>query len=162
SPRCYIGQEIPLSNRCRAGDKAPPAACDSLPVGCGAMARPSTVHRCASCGATSPRWAGRCPDCGDWNCLEPVVGSPVQERASAMVQPVMEVEESGARAVPSGLGEVDRVLAGGIVPGSVTLLYGEPGVGKSTLTLQVLRTVAAGGRSSLLVSAEESAVQVRG
>jgi DNA repair protein RadA/Sms len=78
-----------------------------------------------------------------------------------LVVPLALIAPDGAIPVPTGLSEVDRVLSGGLVPGSVTLLYGEPGVGKSTLTMQVLASVASTGRSALLISAEESAAQVR-
>lgn len=130
------------------------------------MSRARTVHRCRHCEATTPRWAGRCPSCGEWGSLleEPEV--PPSRRASsgagfAAAVPLLEVGAAAAAPLPTGVPELDRVLGGGLVPGSVTLLGGEPGVGKSTLLLQVLGSVAATGRRTLLVSAEESAPQVR-
>jgi DNA repair protein RadA/Sms len=161
--RCCRGQRV-YERTARDGgplQRCPDGGCSNRFLTCAAMTRPTSVHRCRMCDATAPRWAGRCPDCGEWNSLEPVA-RPAAPAANAVdVQPLAHVAMDGATAVPTGLSEVDRVLAGGLVPGSVTLLYGEPGVGKSTLTLQVLRTVAAEGRCSLLVSAEESAQQVR-
>ncbi|HVX23054.1 MAG TPA: DNA repair protein RadA [Acidimicrobiales bacterium] len=131
------------------------------------MARPTVTHRCADCGAVAQRWVGRCPECGAWNALVQEVtvrGGPAPSgRGPAAGDPVPlgTVDLEGCRPRPTGVGEVDRVLAGGLLPGSVTLLYGEPGVGKSTLLLQVLCSVAAQGRTVLLVSAEEAAAQVR-
>jgi DNA repair protein RadA/Sms len=112
--------------------------------------------RCDACGQGSPRWFGRCPDCGTWGSATTVApgasGSPAISALSI-------VEERVAR-VPSGICEVDRVLGGGFVPGSVTLLAGDPGVGKSTLVLQITDGLAAAGRATLLVTAEESLDQV--
>jgi DNA repair protein RadA/Sms len=118
---------------------------------------------------TTTRWAGRCPTCGEWNSLvEEMVATPTGAvttsalaTAGAGPVPLCGVDISGAAARPTGLAELDRVLGGGVVPGSVTLLGGEPGVGKSTLLLQVLRSVADTGAPVVLVSAEESAAQVR-
>ncbi len=132
------------------------------------MARARTLHRCQSCGATTPRWTGRCSACGEWGSLvEEVVAAsgrgrdPV--RVDTPVAPVLleDVTSIGAAPVPTGIGELDRVLGGGLVPGSVTLLGGEPGVGKSTLLLQALGSLASRGATALLVSAEESGPQVR-
>ena len=139
------------------------------------MAKARTVHRCQECGAAALRWAGRCPACGAWNTLveeleQPAVtsdptghwalGSGFRSPRAAAV-PIAEVVTDGCGPRPTGLGEVDRVLGGGLLPGSVTLLGGEPGIGKSTLLLQVLGAVATAGARSLLVTAEESAEQVR-
>jgi DNA repair protein RadA/Sms len=131
------------------------------------MAKTAKQHRCIDCGSTTPRWAGRCPSCGEWNTLvEEVKLGPLVEAVdaldlSAMPVPLSSVDVAEAAAVPTGLSEFDRVLSGGLVPGSVTLLGGEPGIGKSTLLLQVLAARAAAGHRVLLVSAEESAHQVR-
>ncbi|HUO48526.1 MAG TPA: DNA repair protein RadA, partial [Acidimicrobiales bacterium] len=145
------------------------------------MARPRTVHRCRDCDAVTPRWAGRCPTCGAWNALieetaAVAVTPPATGRFPGLEHEALAHRDPGAAAVPvsladvdlaqsaprpTGLEELDRVLGGGLVPGSVTLLGGEPGVGKSTLVLQVLAAMAAGGRRVLLVSGEESAQQVR-
>jgi DNA repair protein RadA/Sms len=131
------------------------------------MAKTAKRHRCMDCGSTTARWAGRCPTCGEWNTLveEEQLGSLAQAvdalGLSSLPLALAEVDVSEAMAVPTGVEEFDRVLAGGLVPGSVTLLGGEPGIGKSTLLLQVLAARAAAGHRVLLVSAEESAHQVR-
>ena len=108
---------------------------------------------------------GRCPTCGEWNTLveERAAPRPASPGAAAGVvpMPIGQAPATAVHPVPTGLAEVDRVLGGGLVPGSVTLLGGEPGVGKSTLLLQLLGRVAASGGRTLLVSAEESAHQVR-
>ncbi|MGH9097180.1 MAG: DNA repair protein RadA, partial [Acidimicrobiales bacterium] len=130
---------------------------------------PKTVkrHRCIDCGATSAQWVGRCPTCGEWNTLveeselDPLVQAVNELDLSLMPVPLSSVDVAEAAAIPSGVAEFDRVLTGGLVPGSVTLLGGEPGIGKSTLLLQVLAARAATGHRVLLVSAEESAHQVR-
>src|SRR4051812_42212901 len=134
------------------------------------MPKDRTLYRCQECGATAPRWEGRCHSCGDWNTLvEQTVGrgraavavtSPPSEPLTRPV-PVGEVPLTSGASRPTGLGEVDRVLGGGLVPGSVTLLGGEPGVGKSTLLLQMLTSLAGAGARCLLVCGEESAAQVR-
>jgi DNA repair protein RadA/Sms len=130
------------------------------------MARAKTLHRCAACGATASRWSGRCATCGAWNTLveEPVAPAGAAWAAglapAAPPMPIAAVDAGSWSARPTGVPELDRVLGGGLVPGSVTLLGGEPGIGKSTLVLQVLAAVAASGRRALLVSGEESAAQV--
>jgi DNA repair protein RadA/Sms len=143
--------------------------------------------KCSCCGALTARWTGKCPSCGEWNSLveQPraaekparlpfgtderlaLADSGFREAgATAMgaggpTVPLSSVDPREAEPRTTGLKELDRVLGGGLVPGSVTLLAGEPGVGKSTLLLQALRTRAAAGEPVLLVSAEESAQQVR-
>ncbi|MHB8499264.1 MAG: DNA repair protein RadA, partial [Acidimicrobiales bacterium] len=122
---------------------------------------------CIDCGTTTLRWAGRCPSCGEWNTLveeaelAPLVRAVDELDLTAMPVALSSIDLSAARPVPTGVCEFDRVLAGGLVPGSVTLLGGEPGIGKSTLLLQVLLSRASRGHRVLLVSAEESAHQVR-
>lgn len=121
------------------------------------------MYRCVECGDTSPKWVGRCPGCEQWNTLQEEVtrpSGPVAAPQRAAV-PITEVAPDGATPVPTGLEEVDRVLCGGLVPGSVTLIGGEPGVGKSTLLLQMVGGFAQRGGRCLYVSAEESAQQVR-
>ncbi|HVM09778.1 MAG TPA: DNA repair protein RadA [Acidimicrobiales bacterium] len=135
------------------------------------MARAKTIHRCTECGAGSPQWAGRCPGCGSWNTLVEEREQPRVIRglgdggragiAGSTPVPLLEVDAGEWAARPTGIGELDRVLGGGLVPGSVTLLGGEPGIGKSTLLLQVASTLATSGAKTLVVSAEESAQQVR-
>ena len=132
------------------------------------MARPRTVHRCSDCGSSTPRWAGRCPACGEWNTLveelEPSGsrsgGRPPTTASSAPVELAAMAGEPAAP-VPTGLAELDRVLSGGLVPGSATLVGGEPGIGKSTLLLQAAAEMTRHGARCLLVSAEESPSQVR-
>jgi len=131
------------------------------------MAKTAKRHRCIDCGSTTARWAGRCPTCGEWNTLVeeaqlgPLVRAVDALDLASMPVPLRSVDVSEAAPVPTGVEEFDRVLSGGLVPGSVTLLGGEPGIGKSTLLLQVLAARAAAGQRVLLVSAEESAHQVR-
>ncbi len=131
------------------------------------MAKTAKRHRCIDCGGTTARWAGRCPSCGEWNTLVeeahlgPLVRAVDDLNLSSMPVPLSSVDMSEAAPLPTGVAEFDRVLSGGLVPGSVTLLGGEPGIGKSTLLLQVLAARAASGHRVLLVSAEESAHQVR-
>ncbi|MBS1848774.1 MAG: DNA repair protein RadA, partial [Actinobacteria bacterium] len=111
--------------------------------------RSHTSFRCTDCGQVTPVWNGRCNGCEGWNTLEATVASAV---------PLAQVSALRAAPTPVGIGEVDRVLGGGLVPGSVTLLSGPPGVGKSTLSLQL----AAGSSSTVLyVAAEETVAQVR-
>ncbi|MBW3615138.1 MAG: DNA repair protein RadA [Actinobacteria bacterium] len=131
------------------------------------MARLRTVHRCSDCGTVSPQWAGRCSSCGEWNSLieEVEAARPAMAGARAGVPdrpiPILEVDAAEWAPRPTGLGELDRVLGGGLVPGSVTLVGGEPGIGKSTLLLQAAACLASAGARCLLVSAEESKQQVR-
>jgi DNA repair protein RadA/Sms len=124
---------------------------------------------CQSCGAVSPRWAGKCPSCGEWNTLaeeaEAIAppGSGLARRTSGRVI-ALESLKGKSREAPrftTGFAELDRVTGGGIVPGSALLIGGEPGVGKSTLLLQLAASVARSGRRALYVSGEEAAAQVR-
>ena len=131
------------------------------------MARIKTHFECQQCGYQAPRWMGRCPECGNW-------GSLVEERPtagggrgagvrgpSASPVPVTEVEGPALARIPTGFPEVDRTLGGGVVPGSVVLIGGDPGIGKSTLLLQVAARLASQGRKALYVSGEESTEQIR-
>jgi DNA repair protein RadA/Sms len=126
-----------------------------------------TVFRCGECGAATPKWAGRCPGCDEWNTLIEEVERPVAAAAypfappEERAMPIVEIDANEYAARPTGVDELDRVLGGGLVPGSVTLLGGEPGIGKSTLLLQALAALASGGTRGLLISAEESRQQVR-
>ncbi|MEJ7765313.1 MAG: DNA repair protein RadA [Acidimicrobiales bacterium] len=126
------------------------------------MAKLRTVHRCRCCGVEAARWQGRCPGCGEWDALVehvPPASAPAVPLADGP-RPISEVDAGGAAPLQTGVAELDRVLGGGLVPGSVTLVGGEPGIGKSTLLLQALAQRSA-SRTTLLVSAEESAQQVR-
>ncbi|MGQ0618555.1 MAG: DNA repair protein RadA [Panacagrimonas sp.] len=128
------------------------------------MSRPKTHHVCQNCGSSAPKWSGQCADCGTWNSLvESVEPSGNQgrgaSRPTAIVRRLDQVDADSAPRTPSGLSEVDRVLGGGLVAGSVILIGGDPGIGKSTLLLQVL-AAAEGRLSTLYVSGEESLSQV--
>ncbi|MEL0041694.1 MAG: DNA repair protein RadA [Ilumatobacter sp.] len=128
------------------------------------MSRPRIAHVCSSCGTHHPKWAGQCTGCGEWNTLvEEVVSTggeaPLVASAPAgRPVPIAEVDAIAGEPRPTGITEFDRVLSGGLVPGSVTLVGGEPGIGKSTLLLQVAHSWPG---SVLYVCAEESAQQVR-
>ena len=125
----------------------------------------TAAHRCAECGWTTPKWVGRCGECQAWGAVEEVSSGPSRSTPPAPVtapaRPIAEVDVEVARARPTGVDELDRVLGGGLVPGAVVLLSGEPGVGKSTLLLDVASRGAASGRTVLYVTGEESAGQVR-
>jgi DNA repair protein RadA/Sms len=129
------------------------------------MTRIKTVHTCADCGTGHPKWSGQCSGCGAWNTLAEEI--PAVQSGAATGGPALAMAEVSllhdidallAEPQPTGISELDRVLGGGIVPGSVTLLGGEPGIGKSTLLLQLL---AWWPGTALYVSGEESAQQVR-
>ena len=124
------------------------------------------AYSCAECGWTTAKWVGRCGECQAWGTVDVAGGSRPSGRTAAApvvspARPITEVAIDGARSVPSGIGELDRVLGGGVVPGGVLLLAGEPGVGKSTLLLELAARWAQAGRRTLYVSGEESAAQVR-
>ena len=126
-----------------------------------------SVFVCSACGQESARWHGRCPGCGEWDTLveEAVAGVPTGGRRRSApaprAVPLSRVEAPQVARVRTGIGELDRVLGGGLVPGSLVLLGGAPGIGKSTLTSSALGNLAAAGRPVLYVSGEESAAQVR-
>ncbi|MDN6799270.1 MAG: AAA family ATPase, partial [Propionibacterium sp.] len=124
-------------------------------------------YQCTECGWTGVRWVGRCPQCQAW-------GSVVERGASVSTSTAVRTSAPTTRALPiaqvsaqasdrhlTGIGELDRVLGGGLVPGVVVLLAGEPGVGKSTLLLEVAAQWARAGHRTLYVTGEESASQVR-
>jgi DNA repair protein RadA/Sms len=125
------------------------------------MTKTRIEHVCTDCGTTHPKWAGQCSACGQWNTLVEEVARadlPVIAPALRPARPIGEIDPHTSTPRPTGIGELDRVLGGGIVPGAVTLLGGEPGIGKSTLLLQL---VAGWPGRALYVTAEESAQQVR-
>lgn len=129
------------------------------------MSKNRAAYACSECGWTASKWVGRCGECQAWGTVD-IAGAPrstktVAGPVSAPARPISEVGLDEAKSVSSGLGELDRVLGGGVVPGAVMLLAGEPGVGKSTLLLEVAHRWAQSGRRVLYVSGEESAAQVR-
>ena len=131
------------------------------------MAKTKSLFFCLECGYDSPKWLGRCPGCGAWNSLrEEVVrkekGKTAYESLTAVKpQSITSVEVQPLPRVAIGIEEIDRVLGGGIVPGSLLLLGGDPGIGKSTLALQVSMALASRGEKILYISGEESAAQIR-
>jgi DNA repair protein RadA/Sms len=130
------------------------------------MPKLKSLYVCQQCGHQSPKWAGRCPSCGEWNALvEEVVehrsGAPPPPGAAAAATRLADVSLDDTVRTRTGLGEFDRVLGGGIVPGSVTLVGGEPGIGKSTLLLSVAGALAGGSGEVLYVSGEESLRQTK-
>src|SRR3954452_4326385 len=129
---------------------------------------PSTGFACGQCGHDSAKWHGRCPGCGEWTTRveeRPVTPAPGGKRRSPKRAlkpvPLSEVEAPKLRRLVTGIGELDRVLGGGLVPGSMVLIGGSPGIGKSTITGGALGNLAAAGRRVLYVSGEESAAQVK-
>jgi DNA repair protein RadA/Sms len=134
--------------------------------------RTRSVFACTSCGFQSPKWLGRCPECGRWSTLvEETAGGagPGEDRARPArgaaprvpARSLPEIDGSEVKHEPSGVDEFDRCLGGGLVPGSLVLLGGEPGIGKSTLLLQVSEEIARSGRTVLYVSGEESPGQLK-
>ncbi len=131
------------------------------------MKKSKTSFFCQHCGYMSPKWLGKCPSCNGWNCFaEELVTDPDSGGRPDLVfggkpLPIFDIPaEEGMRTV-TGIAEIDRVLGGGIVSGSAILLGGEPGIGKSTLMLQVMKNLAIAGRKVLYVSGEESASQIK-
>ena len=140
------------------------------------MAKPKSVYRCTECGHEHPKWVGRCEACGEWNVVaeEPATArragvgarraSPAGSRSSPAAVPPARLRDIAAESLTrwrTGLPEFDYVLGGGIVPGSMTLIGGEPGIGKSTLLLQAAARLEAAGRTVLYASGEESPDQIR-
>ena len=137
-----------------------------------AMAKDKTLYTCNDCGATTPRWLGKCPSCGAWNSLvETVAETPASGKnrmgaafaalaPSSEVRPLAAIEAVDVARTPTGQGELDRVLGGGIVEGGVVLIGGDPGIGKSTLLLQAVDALQRSGLPALYVTGEESGAQV--
>ena len=133
------------------------------------MAKVKKAFFCRSCGFEAPKWLGKCPSCGEWNSFTeeviaresatPSLAAAASLQRGSRPQPIREIRESDHRRIDTGNAEVNRVLGGGVVPGSLVLLGGEPGIGKSTLSLQL--ALAHNGLKTLYVSGEESAEQIR-
>jgi DNA repair protein RadA/Sms len=134
------------------------------------LAKTTTRYVCQQCGSAQAKWMGRCPDCGEWNTLVETVVESRSARAGGMAaaqalrnQPrlLRDVAADGFTRISLAMGELDRVLGGGLVPGSLVLIGGDPGIGKSTLLLQASAVLAAAGGPVLYVSGEESAQQIK-
>jgi DNA repair protein RadA/Sms len=132
------------------------------------MAKPTTVFVCSACGTESAKWHGQCPGCGAWNTLAEEARAPAAATKGARpsgraVKPVRlsEIEAERHQRLRTGINELDRILGGGLVPGSLVLIGGSPGIGKSTLTSMALGNLQGAGRRTLYVSGEESAAQIR-
>ena len=135
------------------------------------MAKAKTVYTCQNCGAQSPKWMGKCPDCNQWNSYveESYQPSAISRQQITENKPQLlhEIDSLKALHIPTKIAEFDRVLGGGFVPGSAILIGGDPGIGKSTLLLHALSKIARGdpstssGRAVLYVSGEESAAQIK-
>ncbi|MGH7903348.1 MAG: DNA repair protein RadA [Candidatus Dormibacteraceae bacterium] len=133
------------------------------------MPRSTTTFVCSECGGESLRWSGQCPHCRAWNTLQEYTArasprgrsQPVVPGRRARPVPVTQISDDSAPRLPLAWDELNRVLGGGVVPGSVVLVGGEPGIGKSTLLMHLAQQVAAGGHAVLYASGEESAQQVR-
>lgn len=134
------------------------------------MAKEKVIYFCQSCGAESTKWMGQCPSCREWNTfVEETVSTKKSKSLSlysgskihAEAVKLKDIEPAGEARMTTGMAELDRALGGGIVPGSVALIGGDPGIGKSTLLLQVCRNLAEDGRGVLYVSGEESLQQIK-
>lgn len=136
------------------------------------MAKAKSRYVCQECGYQTPKWMGRCPDCGAWNSLvEEVVAQPAEKKPgrvqlatplgnSGKPETLKDIDVSASLRINTGSAELDRVLGGGLVPGELVLLSGDPGIGKSTLTMQLMQTLDGSG-DILYVSGEESKGQIR-
>lgn len=133
------------------------------------MAKSKVVYICRECGYESAKWYGKCPSCGEWDTLneEQVIDTPVSKTAknrlssySGLALPLSKINSSGEIRYDTGVGELNRVLGGGLVKGSLVLLCGDPGIGKSTILLQICEMLS-NGLSVLYVSGEESAYQIK-
>ena len=130
------------------------------------MAKNSTVFVCQECGNESKKWLGKCPACGNWNTFVEETVSPKSDKLnfiSSMEKPrsITEVDLEDLPRFLTGSEELDRVLGGGVIPGSVILIAGDPGIGKSSLTLAVCANIARNGKKVLYITGEESARQIR-
>lgn len=127
------------------------------------MTKTKTAYACLACGYHHPKWVGRCPDCGEWGTFVEATAPSTHGAPAApapVPRPITQIDNVEFVPLPAGLPEVDRVLGGGFVAGSVTLVGGEPGIGKSTLLLQIAGAYAAQGQRVLYITAEESVHQI--
>ena len=141
---------------------------ETRPMGVGVLAKAKYVYVCRECGFDTIKWLGQCPGCSAWNTLEEEMLAPKNAagekqavRTAAKPQPITQVQARDAERLVLDNGELDGVLGGGIVPGSMVLVGGEPGIGKSTLLMQISHLVGSRYGPTLYVSGEESAYQVR-
>ncbi len=130
------------------------------------MPKTQTIYICQQCGAMTPKYGGRCAECGAWNSLVETVRQPAtpantSHATSALAVPISQIQPTAGRRIATHMSEMDRVLGGGIVPGALILLGGEPGIGKSTLLLQIAALIGTNQQPALYVSAEESPQQVK-
>ncbi|MCE5200211.1 MAG: DNA repair protein RadA [Armatimonadota bacterium] len=133
------------------------------------MAKTHTKFVCQSCGSESPKWLGRCPDCNEWGTLVEEIATTVSTAAKfagtpgffATPTPITDLTAGGAERISTGISEFDRVLGGGVVSGSLVLIGGDPGIGKSTILIQVANNLSTGGGRVLYISGEESAEQIK-
>src|SRR4029079_9906233 len=129
------------------------------------MAKAKTIYSCTECGGQAPKWQGQCPHCNAWNTLVETLSAPSPTRfqtvagKTSAVRALGSVDARDAPRFPTGMEEFDRVLGGGLVPGGVILLGGDPGIGTWTLLLQAMASIGA-TRSALYVTGEESAEQI--
>ena len=131
------------------------------------MAKAKSIYSCTECGATSPKWQGQCPGCNAWNTLVETVAEKATPNSrfeslapAAKLQNLSEIEARESERIPTGIGEFDRALGGGLVAGGVVLIGGDPGIGKSTLLLQAMDALQRSGLPTLYVTGEESGAQV--
>ncbi|HQC51072.1 MAG: hypothetical protein BWY40_00602 [bacterium ADurb.Bin270] len=130
------------------------------------MAKQRTIFSCQNCGAQSPRWIGRCPECSNWNtyaeeAVEVEARRPSIAEAGNGPVTLEQISAAEGRHIPTGIDELDRTLGSGFIPGGITLLGGDPGIGKSTIVMQALSKVASAGKKILYISGEESASQIK-
>jgi DNA repair protein RadA/Sms len=132
------------------------------------LAKAKTRYVCQQCGSAQPKWMGRCPDCGEWNTLVETVVEVSRSKGLAAITAgqnpprlLRDVAADGFQRISLGMEEMDRVLGGGLVPGSLVLIGGDPGIGKSTLLLQASAALASADKPVLYVSGEESAQQIK-
>ena len=163
-----LAQASPASAQRAVGERSS----SSPRLDCATVAKARSSYSCTECGAHHARWLGRCPTCGSWSTLTEQSDAPAPRGAEFLAsspglapstKPIAlrDVASGGAPRLPTGIAELDRVLGGGLVPGSVILLGGEPGIGKSTLGLQLAASLQARGSTVLYVSGEESVEQIR-